>query len=68
MDLINTFHEKRLFDKFYDEENKNVQVLEKNNSSDNERYWEVSDFLSSEDSCWWVVTLPVQNFYSKQLY
>ena len=51
MDLINTFHGKRLFDKFYDEENKNVQVLEKNNSSDNERYWEVSDFLSSEDSC-----------------
>ena len=34
-----------------DDDNKNVQVLEDNNSSDNESDWNVSDFLSSEDSC-----------------
>ena len=50
---INTFGKKRLIDKFYegDNENENVQVPQKNNSSENESDWEVSDFLSSEDSC-----------------
>ena len=44
---------KRLIDKFYegDYENENVQVPENNNSSDKESNKEVSDFLSSEDSC-----------------
>ena len=32
-------------------ENENVQVLENNNSSDQESGREVSDFLSSEDFC-----------------
>ena len=53
LNRINTFGKKRLIDKFYegDNENENVQVPEKNNSSENESDWEVSDFLSSEDSC-----------------
>ena len=52
LNRINTFRKKRLIDKFYegDDENENVQVPEKNNSSDKESDWEVSDFLSSEDS------------------
>ena len=53
LNRINTFGKKRLIDKFYegDNENENVQVPEKNNSSENESDWKVSDFLSSEDSC-----------------
>ena len=43
----------RLIDKFYegDYENESVQVPENNNSSNKESNKEVSDFLSSEDSC-----------------
>ena len=44
---------KRLIDKFYEGnyENENVQVTESNNSSDKGSDREVSDFVSSEDSC-----------------
>ena len=36
--------------KFYDaDENKNLQVPENNNSSDNGSDWQVSEFFSSED-------------------
>ena len=44
---------KRLIDKFYegDYENENFQVPESNASSVKESNKEVSDFLSSEDSC-----------------
>ena len=53
LNQINTFGTKRLIDKFCegDNKNENVQVPEKKNSSDNESDWEVSDILSSEDSC-----------------
>ena len=53
LNRINTFGKSGLIDKFYESENENenVQVPEKNNSSDNESDWEVSDFLSSKDSC-----------------
>ena len=53
LNQINTFGRKRLIDKFYkgDCENENVQVPENSNSSNDESYWEVSDFLSSNDSC-----------------
>ena len=42
-----------------DDENENIQVPENNNSSDKESDKEVSDFLSSEDSCdeWRMATL-----------
>ena len=57
MNQINTFDKKRLIDKFYegDNENENVPGPKNNNSSDNESDCEVSDFVSSEDSCdeWW---------------
>ena len=42
---------KRLTDRFYEDDNENENGPENNNSSDNESDWEVSDFLSSEDSC-----------------
>ena len=47
------FGKKRLIDKFYEGDygNENVQVIENNNSSDNESNLDVSDFLFSKDSC-----------------
>ena len=48
--LLNTFGKKRLINEG-DYENENVQVPENNSSSDKESNREVSDFLSSEDSC-----------------
>ena len=53
LNWINTFGKKRLIDKFYEGnyENENVQVTESNNSSDKGSDREVSDFVSSEDSC-----------------
>ena len=48
--LLNTFGKKRLINEG-DYENGNVQVPENNSSSDKESNREVSDFLSSEDSC-----------------
>ena len=53
LNWINTFGKKRLIDKFYEGkyENENVQVTESNNSSDKGSDRQVSDFVSSEDSC-----------------
>ena len=50
---INNFGKKRLIDKFYEGDNEieNVQGPENNKLSDNEKDCEVSDFLSSEDTC-----------------
>ena len=53
MSRSNTFGKKRLIDKLYEGEykNENVQVPENNNSSDKGSDKEVSDFLSSENTC-----------------
>ena len=42
-----------LIDMLYDgdDENENIQGPENDNSRNNESDWEVSNFLSSEDSC-----------------